>query len=687
MSEIFISYARSTEAEARQMAEALRGLGYGVWRDDELPAHRSFAEVIDERLRASKAVVVLWSADALKSEWVQSEADRARLEHKLVQVTVDGASPPMPFDRIQCVDLVGWKGDPATVGWRRVVESVSELVGTAPKIEIPEPVARPHAARRPGLGPARAGAASKPAPIRWAAALAVGALAIAIGVGGWWILARRSTPARALATPLVEVRALNVIGDDPALRAFAGRATDSIAAFLGGSQVRVVSGSSAPQGDAAKATLAFGGAVSSANGQLSLHLLLEDTRSGTTIWSGDYAQPAARTDALIDEAKGGAMQTVNDVRGIYGPEGLLLDPETTLLVLRGSEDLAMPSFRSFNDATPQFEQALARKPDSAVLRAAYATALWEAAAFGPDQDRTALLAKGRAEAERTIREHPDEPGVGIAYATLLSIRQLQAPHDWVGAGARLDAALKAAPEGEAPYGYACGFFVSVGRGGDSLHFCQRALSLTPHAAALLVNYAQAQDFVGQPQVADELLAEGAGLYPNFLYLRVYRFAREAFVGSPDRAMALMQDPDATPPVPEGGMAALKLLQKARKSGLASDADAAMAAMRHFEASIPADDFRFLFPMALGRLDEAYGVPDLQVWEADDGLMSHYTAPLRRDPRFWPIAAKAGLVRYWVTTNKWPDFCSDPTYPLDCRAEAKRVIALSPPAEAGGAAAP
>src|SRR5215472_6370325 len=111
MSEIFISYARSTEAQARKIGDALRRLGYGVWRDDELPAHRSYGEVIEERLRAAKAVVVIWSAEAVKSEWVQSEADKARNDHKLVQLTLDGAPLPMPFDRIQCADLNGWTGD------------------------------------------------------------------------------------------------------------------------------------------------------------------------------------------------------------------------------------------------------------------------------------------------------------------------------------------------------------------------------------------------------------------------------------------------------------------------------------------------------------------------------------------------------------------------------------------------
>src|ERR1019366_5683499 len=129
MSEIFISYARSTAVQAQQVADALRGLGYGVWRDDELPAHRSYTEVIEERLRSAKAVVVVWSSEAVKSEWVQSEADQARAEHKLVQLTIDGAKLPMPFGRIQCADLSGWTGATEAPGWRTVASSVAELTG------------------------------------------------------------------------------------------------------------------------------------------------------------------------------------------------------------------------------------------------------------------------------------------------------------------------------------------------------------------------------------------------------------------------------------------------------------------------------------------------------------------------------------------------------------------------------
>ena len=142
MSDIFISYARSTETPANQIAEALRGLGYGVWRDDELPAHRSYTEVIQERLAAAKAVVVVWSAEAVKSEWVQSEADQARAARKLVQLTLDGAKPPMPFDRMQCADMTGWAGDVDAPGWRKVIASVAELIGGIAAAPTPGPAIR-----------------------------------------------------------------------------------------------------------------------------------------------------------------------------------------------------------------------------------------------------------------------------------------------------------------------------------------------------------------------------------------------------------------------------------------------------------------------------------------------------------------------------------------------------------------
>jgi adenylate cyclase len=130
MSHLFISYARPDEPLATQVADALKAAGYEVWRDDELPAHRTYADVIEERIRGAKAVVVLWSADAVKSDWVRAEADTARSALTLIQATLDGTIPPMPFNQIQCADLKGWDGQQAAPGWKKLMASVAALAGS-----------------------------------------------------------------------------------------------------------------------------------------------------------------------------------------------------------------------------------------------------------------------------------------------------------------------------------------------------------------------------------------------------------------------------------------------------------------------------------------------------------------------------------------------------------------------------
>lgn len=39
---------------------------------------------------------------------------------------------------------------------------------------------------------------------------------------------------------------------------------------------------------------------------------------------------------------------------------------------------------------------------------------------------------------------------------------------------------------------------------------------------------------------------------------------------------------------------------------------------------------------------------------------------QRDPRIWRTFDAVGLTRYWRDNNQWPDFCSEPNLPYDCR---------------------
>lgn len=134
MADVFVSYARADESQAERVAEVLRAAGYHVWRDDELPAHRAYAEVIEERLKSAKAVIVLWSQDSVKSQWVRAEADTARAAGTLVQATIDGTIPPLPFNQIQCADV---SGNEDSAGWRKLLASVASLTGGPSEAKAP----------------------------------------------------------------------------------------------------------------------------------------------------------------------------------------------------------------------------------------------------------------------------------------------------------------------------------------------------------------------------------------------------------------------------------------------------------------------------------------------------------------------------------------------------------------------
>ena len=80
---------------------------------------------------------------------------------------------------------------------------------------------------------------------------------------------------------------------------------------------------------------------------------------------------------------------------------------------------------------------------------------------------------------------------------------------------------------------------------------------------------------------------------------------------------------------------------------------------------------------LGDLDDAFA--QAQLYEPLAPTTPPYlflptTAAMRSDPRFMPLARKFGFVAYWRATGHWPDFCSEPGLPYDCRAEAAKVAA-------------
>lgn len=154
MVDVFISYSRRDKEKVGMLARMMAAEGYEVWWDEELPPHRSYGDVITEKIARAKAAVVVWSADSAQSEWVRAEADMARNQRKLIQTSLDKVMPPLPFNQIQYADLGDWQGEPDHSGWRKVKVSLQELCGDkgAGAAALPRPAPPVAAVSAPGKG-------------------------------------------------------------------------------------------------------------------------------------------------------------------------------------------------------------------------------------------------------------------------------------------------------------------------------------------------------------------------------------------------------------------------------------------------------------------------------------------------------------------------------------------------------
>ena len=177
---MFLSYARPDAPAAERAARELGRRGRSVWFDRELPAHRAYSDVILTELEAASSVLVLWSKSSVESQWVRSEADRARELGKLVQGRLDDTRLPMPFDQIQCADLSKWRGGRENSGWNQINRSIDSLVGAEQPSEHPR----------------------TPQPSRRAVLIGGSTIVLAAAAGGWFWLreltADRLSPEAAL---------------------------------------------------------------------------------------------------------------------------------------------------------------------------------------------------------------------------------------------------------------------------------------------------------------------------------------------------------------------------------------------------------------------------------------------------------------------------------------------------------
>jgi TolB-like protein/Tfp pilus assembly protein PilF len=642
MSDVFISYAHSTARQARGAAEALRALGYSVWLDDDLQAHRAFTYEIEQQLMAAKAALVVWSADAAISEWVLSEANRAREAHKLVQLTIDGARLPMPFDQIQCADLSGWSGEGQHPAWSKVAASVADLV------------------RRDG------GLRATPAPVPAAAA-----------------------------EPLLAVLAFDNHSGDPEMTYFSdGVSQEILDTVARGSGLKVIGPSSSFQfrgadkavrkaGAELKATHLLDGSVRRAGQRVRISAHLVECASDTTVWSHRYERDLTDIFALQDEIATSVAAALRTVLP-RSPPRPPIDPTAYDLYLRAWAQRARGAFGQANQTliAAMFEQVVSLAPTFARAWAELAAcrALLLRIFRAPGVTRASVLTA----AETALALDPSIGRVHWALSWLEPFGRYQVRE------AMIEKAVAMSPTDSDTVQYMGFFYADVGRWRDSLDYAKRGLDLDPNNAFAVSWYLNSLCAVGRYEEARALCDDYLARWPESDFLRSNAIGRAIRARDWERGEALIQGASEAVTATEDFRDATRffrnlrnpdpsyvgqMLAFARESVEKTGAAPLTALNALFDLGLKEDMFEIVERASYASMLDPDGPPP----SSSGGgavLFDGSRKPMWADPRFVGLCAKLALCDYWVETGKWPD-CADEV-PYDFRAEARRLAGRGHP---------
>lgn len=668
MADVFVSYARGDQRIARIVAQRLIDAGYSVWWDSELLPHTRFASVIEQEIGAARAVLVIWSKIAAKSQWVCAEAELGRAESKLVQVAIDQSSIPLPFNQFQTADLRRWHGDPANAQWQKVLASVAHFQTAA---KAPATAAAP-VAKRFAVG--RSGKL----------ALA-GVAAIAIIGGGAAVVHSFDQPERGAR---IAIQPFRTIGSAAGLSDFAAELSDSLQNVLTQDQLQTLSpaeidalkgGDLAAQAKKLGVGLMFSGTVQGKGANVDVSMRLDDPVQQATLWTAEMSGPAAQSDQL--QARVGALTVavLNCSQQGLAPGARLTDAALQAFLhaceLSQTASHGLAGVRATYEMLDAMRQAAREAPDFAAAHSVLAKHL----AFVADEqvvDQTApLRAEAEREANRALELDPKDPDAFVAFGLLTPTLEFAKREEYY------RRALASNPSWSHANGFLGNVMTDTGRLKEAASLYQRAASVNPQSNDWASMAARGLVQIGASDQADSELKRLSQLWPEDPLIFKGEFENLIIQKRWSDALRLMDRASAfagafSPSWVAGWRQILITLQSGDPSARDSERQDLLAS----GTSSPEKAIAYL--ALLGFVDDAFSVADrdLRINPAaeasSDFLFDPETESLRRDPRFMNLAARFGLVDYWRRTGHWPDFCSEPGLPYDCRQVAAKVAGQS-----------
>jgi hypothetical protein len=106
LGDVFISYSRDDRKKVADLVERLQKSGVSVWWDPQLSPGSQWTTEVENRIKDSSSVVIVWSRRSIASFFVKAEAMLALNLDKARPVRIDEVPPPFPFETIHAHDLL-----------------------------------------------------------------------------------------------------------------------------------------------------------------------------------------------------------------------------------------------------------------------------------------------------------------------------------------------------------------------------------------------------------------------------------------------------------------------------------------------------------------------------------------------------------------------------------------------------
>ncbi len=128
MADIFISYSRTDRDRCTAIRGALEALKVDVWSDAGISAGSSFDREIEREIDAAKALLVLWSAESVESDWVRNEARTGKERDRLIAVQLDECQLPLEFRSVQAQLMPEQAEGTDDAVWLGILERIGALL-------------------------------------------------------------------------------------------------------------------------------------------------------------------------------------------------------------------------------------------------------------------------------------------------------------------------------------------------------------------------------------------------------------------------------------------------------------------------------------------------------------------------------------------------------------------------------